>query len=523
MKLKAGLIFLLSVLLVCLVFTSCKKEDSGDGTEDGSGDEYSGSISPDGETGEGEGDGEGEQTPVDEGDPNATYEIFTADDLKTKLKMKGTYVLKADIDLGGAEWTPVGSAARPFAGTFDGAGFKISNFKITEKPTASEGDVSLAFKYAYGGFFGVTEKASVKNVTFDGVTVNVALHTDNTFMYVGAVAGYAKETSFDGITVSNVTLNAQSGEYITYVGGIAGAMIRSTAKNCTVCAEVTAKESLNDATAGGICAYSSESEFTYCTANGTVNATAKYGKAYSGGLVGYCSSSKIARSVSKAEITATVSSSSAQTGKKGSASAGGLAAIVTAPSFNKRTEITDSYTAGSCKVTAVGNKNSAYAGGFAASSEYGIYERCYSRADVKADSIGDAVYAAGLVAYLMNQADVKDATPYSYDTMVKGCFSIGNITVSSATTAYFIGTLTYSDLLIEGETFIYSSGYYERSKIYLNGQELERSSERVQKTGSEVASTVYGNMSILSGSYGYSTDVWEIISGESYPTLKPNA
>lgn len=515
MKLKTGLIFVLSLLILCVTLTACKKDETPPETDDGN-DEFTGSIAPEDETGGKEEGGKEEE--IDEGDPNATYEIFTAEDLKTKLKLKGTYVLKADIDLTGAEWKPLGTAKHPFSGTFNGGGFKISNFKVTEKPTQSEGDISLAFKYAYGGFFGVTENATVKDTVFDSINIDIFLNTDNTYIYAGAVAGYAKSTAFSGITVSNATVTAQSSEYITFTGGLIGGMQGSSAYSCTVNTAVTARESLNDAYAGGITAWSSESELSRCDSLGSVTSVAKYGKSYSGGLIGYCSSSTISKCVSASAVNATVSSSSAQTGQKGSASAGGFAAMVTASSYNKRSVISESYTTDTCTVTAVGNRNASYAGGFAASSEYGIYTHCYSRSNVSSESINDAVYAAGLIANLMNQKDAENPTPYPYDTRITGCFFMGNVTVKTGTQAYFIGTLAYS--LTEIDTFIFSSGYYEKMKIYINNEAADNTNERIQKNGNEVSSTVYGNMTLLKDNYGWKTESWEIKSGESYPTLK---
>lgn len=519
MKLKTGLIFVLSLLLICFTLVSCKKEEEPP-AEDG-GDDYTGSIAP--EDGSGSTGGTEPETPVDEGDPNATYEIFTADDLKTKLKMKGTYVLKANIDLGGAEWTPVGTAKHPFAGTFDGGAFTVSNFKITVAPTVSEGDVSLAFKYAYSGFFGVTENATVKDVTFDAVTINTVLTADNVFLYAGTVAGYSVNTSFSNITVTNSSLTSQSKEYITCVGGLVGYMQKGSLTKCNLNVTVSAKESLADATAGGLVGQTSETEITACSSNGAVSSIAKYGKSYAGGLVGLCSSSKISKCVSASTVHATVSSSSAQTGKKGSASAGGFAAIVTASSFNKRTEISNSYTADTCSVTAVGNKNAAYAGGFAASSEYGIYKHCYSRSPIKVESNGDAAYAAGLIAYLYNQEDSKnpETKPYPYDTRIEGCFYVGSITVRTTTNAYFLGTLTYCDLPVENEEPIVSGGYHQGLNFYINSDTPDNSNAKINKNGSEITSAVYSNMAILKENYGFSADVWEIKSGESFPTLKP--
>ena len=75
-------------------------------------------------------------------------EIATAEDLKAvNDNLSGNYVLTADIDLEGAEWTPLGSfvqmgedgeeAETPdpeyaFTGTFDGQGYTISNFTINQ-------------------------------------------------------------------------------------------------------------------------------------------------------------------------------------------------------------------------------------------------------------------------------------------------------------------------------------------------------------------------------------------------------
>lgn len=39
--------------------------------------------------------------------------------------------LDANIDLGGKEWTPIGTSGKPFSGTFEGSGKTISNLKIT--------------------------------------------------------------------------------------------------------------------------------------------------------------------------------------------------------------------------------------------------------------------------------------------------------------------------------------------------------------------------------------------------------
>ena len=49
-----------------------------------------------------------------------------------------TVVLDADIDLAGEEWTPIGTNANSFKGTFDGGNHKIQNLVIT-RGLANEG------------------------------------------------------------------------------------------------------------------------------------------------------------------------------------------------------------------------------------------------------------------------------------------------------------------------------------------------------------------------------------------------
>lgn len=89
-----------------------------------------------------------------------------------------TVKLLNDIDLGGAEWTPIGDyrfSANRFCGTFDGQEHTISNFKITKKTDKADDN-----KSSYG-FFGNVE-GTIKNLTIDNATVS-------SYAYVGALVG----------------------------------------------------------------------------------------------------------------------------------------------------------------------------------------------------------------------------------------------------------------------------------------------------------------------------------------------
>ncbi|MCL2738784.1 MAG: BACON domain-containing protein, partial [Bacteroidales bacterium] len=110
------------------------------------------------------------------------------------------YKLIADIDLGGAEWTPIGdnTIERPFRGHFDGDGFKVSGLYINRTTDDT-------------GLFGWIQNSSIQNL---GVEIAAGGVTGNNF--TGGVAGYMRNS-----TISNcyVTGNVSGRDY---VGGVAG-------------------------------------------------------------------------------------------------------------------------------------------------------------------------------------------------------------------------------------------------------------------------------------------------------------
>ena len=50
----------------------------------------------------------------------------------------GSYALGADIDLGGADWTPIGTASAPFTGSLHGNGYAIRNLSCTNSLSGSD-------------------------------------------------------------------------------------------------------------------------------------------------------------------------------------------------------------------------------------------------------------------------------------------------------------------------------------------------------------------------------------------------
>lgn len=152
-----------------------------------------------------------------------------------------TITLNADIDLGGKEWTPIGTSGKPFSGTFEGSGKTISNLVINQ-PLKS--DV---------GLFGYTTNGEIKDFTLNNASVTGYLDVGaiagtpytskytninvtgtikiEGFSYVGGALGknaYANVTNVDVTSSSGSYVKANSIEgniaYRTYVGGLVGFM-----------------------------------------------------------------------------------------------------------------------------------------------------------------------------------------------------------------------------------------------------------------------------------------------------------
>lgn len=111
--------------------------------------------------------------------------------------LSGNYVLAADITLTG-QWTPLGTEASPFTGTFEGGGHSIKGLTVT---ASSDLDNSGLFGYAKG--------ATLKNVSIIGAKVDGDEH-------VGILLGNAKQVTISGVMTSGIVTGRD------HVGGIVG-------------------------------------------------------------------------------------------------------------------------------------------------------------------------------------------------------------------------------------------------------------------------------------------------------------
>ena len=227
------------------------------------------------------------KAPVAPAQKDGVYQIGTADELVWFAKQVNggstaiSGVLTAEIDLNGFDWTPIGSSAKKFSGSFDGAGHTIKNLTI-DYQTAKSGE------RLYLGLFGYAEgtkdnRAAIKNLTVQG-SVNAGSEFS---VYSGNVAGVVACGSYVDVSgvISrvNVTVDAKVGSACG-VGGLAGVLINSTATNCGNEGNVSGVKNL-----GGLCY-----EFYAGTMTGCYNTGAVSGSGTCvGGIMGYAKQAAI--------------------------------------------------------------------------------------------------------------------------------------------------------------------------------------------------------------------------------------
>ncbi len=216
------------------------------------------------------------------------YQITTIVELDSMHNyLDSCFVLMNDLDFNGSiydsinsteGWIPLGNSSTRFTGTFDGAGYTISNLYINRSSTN------------YIGLFGYTNGAiidSVKLINCDisggqytGTLVGLNYSTTSNCFATGTVSG-SKYTGGlvgynSGLTLSNCYANSNvfGGSY--YSGGLVGYSDNSTISDCYATGKVTGA-SVN----GGLVGYNKSTTISNCYSVGIVS-----GGSYLGGLIG---------------------------------------------------------------------------------------------------------------------------------------------------------------------------------------------------------------------------------------------
>lgn len=143
-----------------------------------------------------------------------------------------TIYLNRDIDLGGYEWTPIGTVINNtyynFAGTFDGNNHEIKGLNISKFNNSTGIQVAGLFGVAF------TDGFSVKNLTVEGEIVVTAPSNTIGATSVGGIVGLMQSNASIENCHTNVNIysDAPTGNNIgVYTGGIVGNMNIFTSSN----------------------------------------------------------------------------------------------------------------------------------------------------------------------------------------------------------------------------------------------------------------------------------------------------
>ena len=144
----------------------------------------------------------------------------------------GAVELLADIDLGGAEWTPIGNATvntshaitgNAFTGVFDGKNHTVDNFKVTLGASAAN---------AVAGLFGAIDKATVKNLVI-GDKVVITSSSNTGYVTMGGAVAFASESTLENIDSHAKLVNTAAKDATRLcIGGAIGTMFSNTV-SCT--------------------------------------------------------------------------------------------------------------------------------------------------------------------------------------------------------------------------------------------------------------------------------------------------
>ena len=132
-----------------------------------------------------------------------------ADFLKIEDDRDAYYKLNADLDFAGQAAVSLCSSSEPFEGVFDGNDHTISNYQV------STGEYAGLFEYVSGG--------TIKNLKLSNSSISITSNCK----YVGALAGYAVNSTISDVTLDGFKLvSPSSGSSTTtsQIGGLFGAI-----------------------------------------------------------------------------------------------------------------------------------------------------------------------------------------------------------------------------------------------------------------------------------------------------------
>ena len=408
------------------------------------------------------------------------YRIYTAEDLQGASN-RGYYKLMNDIDL--TSWINENSPTEgwPAIGRNSGEATYIdgANHKVT--------GLWMNTTQNYNGLFSNFSAGQIKNLTVEvakgkkvkggdytgiligrnanGRLVNCTVKGDvEGTGHVGGVVGYAENTTISALTAeANITGTL-------HVGGIAGQTMNCTMTTCN--AITTIASSGEESKVGGLVGYAKGGSVSKCSAQNSLTAADETN--YVGGLIGY-SETPTSLSFSTGDVAATGSNSYS----------GGLVGYALSSIEN-------------CYSTANASGTQFTAGlvGYTFSS----IDKCYAKGDVHGVHSG-----AGVVGEL-------DGAGASLSNSVACCNILS-----------LIGQSSWGNRVIGG----FKNGAAEpgTSNYALSTMQVSVNNEPQKKTddnleGIAMAEAVLKKASTYTGLGWDMTNIWTIVEGEGYPTLK---
>ncbi len=208
--------------------------------------------------------------------------------------LAGNYILMADIDMTGVDWTPIGtnfSISSAFTGVFDGNLYTISNLNIDKELTST-------------GFFGYTTNATIKNLVIKDITVIGYSNTE----YIGGLIGYKNNSTIENVkVVGNITASGGT------IGGLIGHAVKGTITKCYSVGDIT-NNGTNPPTLGGLVGRAHWTTISKCYSVMNIMTTSDRGSTFSGGLVGYLEKGYVNNSYSTGNVTAVSTSGTINAG-----------------------------------------------------------------------------------------------------------------------------------------------------------------------------------------------------------------
>ena len=153
-------------------------------------------------------------------------EIWTVQDfLDMEDLLDANYVLMADLDFTGVDYTPIGTSSRPFTGTFTGTHYdEATNTNITHVLYNITMSTDVTYNTPAVGIFGYTSGATIQDVVINNINFSWVPSVFNSTAAAGFLIGIAEDTEVLNVQIvedhsrvdATITNNSFSMNGVTY-------------------------------------------------------------------------------------------------------------------------------------------------------------------------------------------------------------------------------------------------------------------------------------------------------------------